>query len=877
MTKGFCISICFVFLFLTVSGQFYEDFSSQDFATNNWQGDLLRFKYSTSTAIPASMRPALQLNDTIANTSYICAPYAMNFTDSVEWNFWIKLSFSPTVNNFARVYIVSDVLQVTGNVNGYFVGIGETNKKVTLVKQTGASVQTLITSTVADLSASTNVVRVKVIRKQNGEWKLYTDVTGGNNFVLEGTATDLTYNSSQWLGLYCKYTSSNATKIYFDEFYAGAVQVDTIKPVIVNVDVPSQFQINVTFSEPVLLSDALNAANYQISPGIGNPFDVMQDASDQKLFYLSLLSPLEENTIYTLNVQGIRDLAGNMMDTYQYTFAYYLPKPFDIVINEIMADPTPTVQLPEFEYVELYNRTAFPISLNGWTIHFGSSKKTFANVTIQPGQYLIVCGAQAVSSLSQYGTVYNMGSISITNDGQTITLMNHLEKVIHTVSFTLDWYDDSQKKDGGWSLEMIDVNNPCGGAENWRASVDSRGGTPGQKNSVAKSNPDLIAPRLLRASIVASNKIRLWFSEPMDSARLMNPSVYHFSHGLTLSSAPQPVWPSYSSVVLTFQQDLQKTVIYTATVRDTMTDCVGNLLTIPSSVRFAISDTVKPGDIVINELLADPAAGVEEFVEVYNRSEKVLDLRDLRLANISSSTGQIYTISTISLDGFLIFPGDHIVLTKKPETIINYYYTPAPENFVRMKSFPTYANDKGAVILLDFNSQVIDRFDYDSKMHYPLLASTKGVSLERIHPDRPTNDRTNWHSASETVGFATPGYRNSQYVDPLSTADDPIAVWPEIFSPDNDGYNDVVHISYKFDKPGYTGNIVIYNARGYLVRNLVTNELFGTEGIYSWDGITNDNQKAPIGIYIVYVEVFDLNGNKKVYKKTVVLGGFLNR
>lgn len=873
----------FLFLFIyffcvfEISAQFYEDFSSEDFSTNNWQGDLLRFKYSTSTAIPASMRPALQLNDTQANTSYICAPYNMSFTDSVEWNFWIKLSFTPTANNFARVYIVSDVLNITGNVNGYFVGIGELNKKVTLVKQTGATLQTLITSSIADLVASTNVVRVRVIRLQNGEWKLYTDVTGGNNYVLEGTAVDATFTNSQWLGLFCKYTSSNATKVYFDEFYAGAVQVDTIKPFVLNVDVPSQFQLNVTFSEPVLLSDALDINNYQILPAIGNPFEIIQDASNQKLFYLSLSTPLEENSIYTLHVQGIRDIAGNVMEPYQYTFAYYLSKTYDVVINEIMADPTPSVQLPEFEYLELYNRTSFPISLNGWTLYFGSTKKVFANVTIQPNQYLIVCGSQAVSALSQYGAVYDMGTISITNDGQTITLMDHLQKVIHTISFNLDWYDDSQKKDGGWSLEMIDVNNPCGGSENWRASLDLRGGTPGFKNSVAKSNPDFKSPRLLRATIVSSNKIKLWFSEPIDSLRLLNSSIYHFSHGLTLSEQPKPVWPSYSSVILTFNQNMQKTVIYTVTILDTVTDCVGNLLGIPSSVRFAISDTIKPNDIVINELLADPPVGLEEFVEVYNRSDKVLDLKDLRLANISASTGQIYTISSISVDGFLIFPSDFVVLTKDPEGIINYYYTPAPENFVKMKTFPTYANEKGAVILLDFNNQVIDRLDYEETMHYPLLASSKGVSLERIHPDRSTNDKSNWHSASETVGFATPAYRNSQYVDPQLIFDDNITIYPEIFSPDNDGYNDVVHIAYKFEKPGYTGNIVIYNSKGFIIRHLVSNELLGTEGIYSWDGITNDNQKAPIGIYVLYVEVFDLNGNKKVYKKPIVLGGYLNR
>jgi hypothetical protein len=56
---------------------------------------------------------------------------------------------------------------------------------------------------------------------------------------------------------------------------------------------------------------------------------------------------------------------------------------------------------------------------------------------------------------------------------------------------------------------------------------------------------------------------------------------------------------------------------------------------------------------------------------------------------------------------------------------------------------------------------------------------------------------------------------------------------------------------------------------------LVNNELLGTEGTISWDGFTDDNQKANIGIYIIFIEVFDVDGKVKNYKETAVLGGNL--
>ncbi|PCH97826.1 MAG: hypothetical protein COB85_02425, partial [Bacteroidetes bacterium] len=102
-----------------------------------------------------------------------------------------------------------------------------------------------------------------------------------------------------------------------------------------------------------------------------------------------------------------------------------------------------------------------------------------------------------------------------------------------------------------------------------------------------------------------------------------------------------------------------------------------------------------------------------------------------------------------------------------------------------------------------------------------------------------------------------------------------VTVEPELFSPDNDGEKDVVNISYKFDDPGFVGTITIYDAKGRLIKSLLQNELLGTSGTYSWDGVTEENERARIGIYIIYFEVFGLNGEIKQFKKTCVLAANL--
>ena len=79
--------------------------------------------------------------------------------------------------------------------------------------------------------------------------------------------------------------------------------------------------------------------------------------------------------------------------------------------------------------------------------------------------------------------------------------------------------------------------------------------------------------------------------------------------------------------------------------------------------------------------------------------------------------------------------------------------------------------------------------------------------MERVDPDRPTSDNSNWHSAAEDVNFATPGYKNSQYA-PAPEARGKITIDPAIFSPDNDGYQDMLTIAYQFDEPdGILANV----------------------------------------------------------------------
>ena len=159
---------------------------------------------------------------------------------------------------------------------------------------------------------------------------------------------------------------------------------------------------------------------------------------------------------------------------------------------------------------------------------------------------------------------------------------------------------------------------------------------------------------------------------------------------------------------------------------------------------------------------------------------------------------------------------------------------------------------------------------YDAKWHFALIDNAEGISLERIDYNKPTQDASNWYSAASTVGYGTPSYQNSQFrMDVTVKAD--ISITPKIFSPDQDGMDDFSTINYQLTDPGYVANITIFDAAGRPIRVLVKNATLALSGSFRWDGLNDKMGKIPIGTYIVYTEIFNLNGKKKSFKNTVTV------
>ncbi|MBI5218634.1 MAG: lamin tail domain-containing protein [Bacteroidia bacterium] len=852
-----------------------EHFTDGEFFSNpTWNGDVGDFM------VDPQMRLELFTASDGYDTSYLSTP--VNITlDSMEWQVSVKLMFSPSSNNYTRFYLMSDNADLKKSLHGYYLQMGENGSgdAVELYRQDGNTSTVVCRGTDGQVAVNPNV-RIKIKHKQSGEWLISADSSGNMNFQYQAEGFDSTYKYRLFnLGPYCRYSSSYTEgKFFFDDIYAGPVIKDTIPPVLENIIFIDSTHLELLFSENINPALGSNVSNYFVNKGYGNPVSADMNLSNYSIVYLSYNNPFLQDTVYTITISNIRDIEGNLISApIVRNFSYHEIQPYDIVINEIMTDPSPPVQLPEIEYIELFNTTHFDIDLNGWHITVGSSVKTFPQYKIAADSFLIVTAVDNEFAFHSYGrTVGLLSSDVLTNTGATVILSNDENATISTVTYSDTWYRNNTKKDGGWSLEQIDPSNPCGGEDNWIASADLKGGTPGTKNSVFASNLDIVPPQLLHAVLLSANdSLRLFFSEPVNADHLTG-SMFTVDNSVGNPVEIIPEGPQNTSVILRFAQAFQSGIIYTITVSNQLSDCVGNHLASDNSAKFAISQPVdNPLDIVINEILFNPNDNGVDYIEIYNRSEKIIDLKNVRLTTRSSTSFQLETMYETAKEGHLIFPGDYLVLTTDPDIVMQQYYTPNPKNFVRMSSMPSIGNTSDEVALVNKSLSIIDDLAYDEKMQYPLLTSFKGIALERVNFDRPTNDKTNWHSAAELhFGYGTPTYKNSQYLDILQVNDE-IIITPEVFSPDNDGYNDLLTIGYKFNEADNTANVTIFDAKGRLVKKLISNELLATTGTFIWDGLDEGNNKAEIGIYLIYIEIFDLQGKVKKYKKTCVVASKL--
>ena len=846
-----------------------DDFADGNFTTAPaWTGDAGSFQITDQQ---------LHSNGPAVTGTRVQLSTPSRASTGTVWEFWANLRFATSSGNLAEVWLLASQpdLQAANN-SGYFVRLGGTNDEVSLFRKdsTRAAVVIIDGANGTLASATNNLVRVRVTRTTANRWTLERDLTGGHTFAAEAaTPTDATYQRSVAMGVGLLYSSANSHKFYFDDF---AVTDDTAPLLARAIPVDSR-RLDVVFNEAVDSGSATLPANYRLQSG-AVPIAAQQLPINPAVVRLTFDADLAPQN--TLEVRNVADLYGNTAaGPLTASFAgppasSQKPRVGEMLITEIFADESPSAGLPLSEYLEIYNRSSTRVlSLGG--VRLGKSGSSTAAIfadtaQLLPGQYAVVCGSTRAGQFAAFGAkVYGLVNFpALSNSGDQLVLRGSDGRTLFEVSYSDAWYRNPRKKDGGWSLEMVDVDNYCAGADNWLASSDDGGGTPGRTNAGRALHPDATAPALLRVVALNPSTVRAYFSEKLDST-----AAAELSHYALVAPAPAivrvaPVAPDFRQVDLTLASALLPGRPATLTVQ-LATDCAGNASGPLQSAGFALPEAAASGDVVLNELLFNPRPGGVRFVEVLNRSTKFIDLQGWQFANLKPD-GSV-DAAVLSTEPLVLGPGQLLAFSTSTSIIQAQYPTSSDvANLVQLPGFPTFP-DAGTVLLSDSHGLELDRFSYSKNLHLILLSSQEGVSLERIRASGPSLG-SNFHSAAGAMGYATPGRPNSQAQD-TPGGNQELTVEPEIFTPDDDGLQDFVTLTYRLDQPGYAASVTVYDALGRLTRRLVRNETLPTTGLVQWDGVDDKGHKAAVGYYILLVELFRPSGGEKhEYKKTVVLG-----
>jgi hypothetical protein len=384
--------------------------------------------------------------------------------------------------------------------------------------------------------------------------------------------------------------------------------------------------------------------------------------------------------------------------------------------------------------------------------------------------------------------------------------------------------------------------------------------------AIYNASNDTTGPVAQSADLVNPTEIEIYFDEPLDL--ISSTDAMHFNLNESPIEADEITLNGLcmDKIAINLSSPIASGITNVLSISGIM-DQNGNLMSSSQYFDLVLLESPGPGDIILTEILFNPFPGGSDFVELYNNSGKFLLLTDLVIENVSK--GDSKTID----EKLIMSPYSYLALSENPAHLWQTYAPTTTANIFE-QDIPSFNDDAGNVSL-SYDGALLDSFDYSEDLHFELIKDPEGVSLEKLDIETSSNEISNWHSASSIVLYATPGYENSQSEN-FNEDESMISLKNRIFSPDQDGFEDLLFVEFNLSNTGYLATIKIVDLRGMLIRNLSNNELISSNGIVKWDGLNDDGQKTAIGSYVILIKLFHPDGTHKIFKKTCVVSGGFN-
>jgi hypothetical protein len=850
-------------------GQIVENFESESII--NWvQSPEDRWKSDTTASLSGRFSLHHVFDNPDAGTDRIGIK-VKNLHPSegiTSWSFLVRYGYDPSSLNNWSVFLMSDKgpesMSPEGGTNGFAVGVNLTGSDDTLRlwKVKGNIVTTVINCRInwqTDIGI-TCAVKITVKRSQDGIWSISVNRMNGS-LVSTSSGADNELFSQEWFGVYYRYSSTRDRLLWLDDInIEGTFYEDNDAPVITRCELSGKKSVEITLDkEPG--NGIMVPENISLNVEENKSINVVK--KDNLKYQIEFSSEFSNRAIDSLIINRLCDVSGNCSQNIRIAFTSVWAQTGDVVISEIMADPLPEVSLPGKEYIEITNTTEYSFNLKNWKLLTSGQYTLFPETSIPPSGIIILCLSQDTLLFQKFGRVIGLKQFpSLTDGGRIVYISDSTGTFIHGVEYSSDWYKDDLKSKGGWSLEMIDIRFPFYYQDNWRASVSKNGGTPGSVNSVAESNPDISFSGIQNVFPSDSSTIHIRFSEPVFNLAGKTGKIKIGEKGITDISPTDPLFREFT---VKLKDPLRKTEIYQLEIPDVIFDFAGNRMQ-KCDFSFGLSDPAEPGDILFNEVLFNPLPGDPDYLELFNCSGKVIDASRLQLISINDASGDKSEAVPVSDEYRCILPGEYYAITTDTKKISERYFSTDPDQLFETESLPSMPDDKGHLILYNRELDRIDELVYNDDMHYSLLSTHEGVALEKTDPRSESEVATNWHSATESSGWGTPGASNSVFAEMPPTSDKVVLSSSKI-TPDSDGNQDFLTIRMNLKGNGNVVSVMVFDEAGNYLRKIASNLYAGSDVSVIWDGTADDGSLVNTGIYILLITLYNDTGKTERWKK----------
>ena len=667
------------------------------------------------------------------------------------WEFYVQLNIDPSTSNQLRVYLAGDQLGLDSIGNGYFLQIGESgaNDSYDLYRKSGRTITKIIDG-LPKIRERTDTLRAyfMVIHRTDGYWELFSRTNTILAWTSEGFTFDRTFLSTKYFGLAIKHTATRSDKFIIDNVLIYPYEADSIKPFISKVESINDSTIRLTCSKE-LDTAILQPDQFKIN---GQTFNFIQfDKNDLYKIDLSFQGKLKTG-INTIEIPIIQDLLGNSSKEIQIVNLNYTPEislnKHSIFISEIMADPSPAEDLPEVEYIEVYNSTDSTINLENWEYHCSNSKIILPEFNLKSKEFVILCKATDTSSMLVYGNCIGLKVWpSLVNTGAKLKLIEPKGKLIDEVNYETSWYKNNTKMNGGFSLEYIHPNKTCEGIYAWEASGSPSGGTPGKPNYAwEKPIDDLYIKQI---EILNDSSIYVRFNRTPDTIFTKQTSNYIIRNSNERFKKVKYINNEKNELVLTSASKFRNKQAYRIIMENIYT-CEQELLQENEFTLFYINndDTSK---IKINEVYVDPfpsnGLAEAEYVELYNASENTVDL-----------SGYSFVIGSSSyiLPKFILKKDEYVIICSANDTSSFKIYG----RVIGISAMVNLSNTVASITIKNKVGRTIDRITYRQSWYRDNTKTDGGWSIELIDPFNKCDFINKW-AASANVKGGTPGQKNS--------------------------------------------------------------------------------------------------------------------